>query len=144
PIVMAFAVEDPVQEGWAATYAHPAGNVTGVTLYAPELTVKRLEVFKAIVPGAKRVAILAWKQAHGLAQLRAAEAAAKSLGLTYEVYEIQAVSQYESVFQAIKRARVDGVLVLSAAQFFGAGPQIAELGTRHRLAIIAPFGQTAE
>jgi putative tryptophan/tyrosine transport system substrate-binding protein len=42
PIIMAFAVDDPVEAGWVVSLARPGGNVTGLTLYAPELTAKRL------------------------------------------------------------------------------------------------------
>src|SRR5678816_2613652 len=49
PIIMTFAVDDPVERGWAASLARPGGNITGITLYVPELTAKRLELLKTIL-----------------------------------------------------------------------------------------------
>jgi putative ABC transport system substrate-binding protein len=43
PIIMTFAVDDPVERGWAASLARPGGNVTGITLYVPELTARRCQ-----------------------------------------------------------------------------------------------------
>ena len=71
PTVMTFAVDDPVEEGWVASLAHPGGNITGVTLYAPELTGKRLELLKAVLPSMRRVGVLAWHRSGGLGQVRA-------------------------------------------------------------------------
>jgi putative tryptophan/tyrosine transport system substrate-binding protein len=96
PTIMSFAVDDPVEEGWVVSLARPGGHLTGVTLYAPELTGKRLELVKVVLPGMRRVGVLAWPRPGGLGQVRAAETAARSLSLQSHVVEVQETSQYES------------------------------------------------
>ena len=58
PIVMA-PVSDPIGNGLVVSFAHPGGNVTGVTLYSNELAGKRLELLRQVAPKITRVAVLA-------------------------------------------------------------------------------------
>ncbi|HEX2436802.1 MAG TPA: ABC transporter substrate-binding protein [Methylomirabilota bacterium] len=144
PIVMAFAVDDPVEQGWAASLARPGGNVTGVTLYVPELTAKRLEILKHIVPGLGRVGILAPRGAGGPGQAAVAEQAARALGLSAHVERIGGVGDYAPAFDAMKRAGVQGVLVLSSSAFFAERQRISELAVRHRLPLASPFREISD
>ena len=144
PTVMTFAVDDPVEEGWVASLARPGGNLTGVTLHAPELTGKRLELLKVVLPGMRRVGVLAWPRPGGLGQVRAAEAAARSLSLQTHVVEVQETSQYEGAFDALKREGADALLVLSSSAFFAERRRIADLAIKHRLPLVAPFREVAE
>ena len=144
PTVMTFAVDDPVEEGWVASLARPGGNLTGVTLHAPELTGKRLELLKVVLPGMRRVGVLAWPRPGGLGQVRAAEAAARSLSLQTHVVEVQETSQYEGALDALKREGADALLVLSSSAFFAEGRRIADLAIKHRLPLVAPFREVAE
>jgi putative ABC transport system substrate-binding protein len=59
PIVMAFSGGDPVRAGFVKSLARPGGNITGLTVLAPDLGVKRLELITAAFPGIARVAVLA-------------------------------------------------------------------------------------
>jgi putative ABC transport system substrate-binding protein len=144
PTVMSFAVDDPVEEGWVASLAHPGGNITGVTLYAPELTGKRLELLKAVLPSMRRVGVLAWHRPGGLGQVKAAETAARSLSLQHNVVEVQEPSQYDSAFQALKREGADALLMLSSSAFFADRSRIADLAVKHRLPMMSPFREVAE
>ncbi len=144
PTVMTFAVDDPVEEGWVASLARPGGNLTGVTLHAPELTGKRLELLKVVLPGMRRVGVLAWPRPGGLGQVRAAEAAARSLSLQAHVVEVQETSQYEGALDALKREGADALLVLSSSAFFAERRRIADLAIKHRLPLVAPFREVAE
>jgi ABC-type uncharacterized transport system substrate-binding protein len=144
PTVMTFAVDDPVEEGWVASLARPGGNLTGVTLHAPELTGKRLELLKVVLPGMRRVGVLAWPRPGGLGQVRAAEAAARSLSLQTHVVEVQETSQYEGALDALKREGADALLVLSSSAFFAERQRIADLTIKHRLPLVAPFREVAE
>jgi putative ABC transport system substrate-binding protein len=81
PIVIA-AADDPLASGLVASLARPGGNITGLSILTPDLTGKRLELLKAILPGLIRVAVL-WNPGNPIAEpeLRKAEVAAPSLGL---------------------------------------------------------------
>ena len=70
PIVMT-AVQDAVADGLVESLAHPGGNVTGRSVYAQELTSKRMELLKDVVPGLLRVSVL-WNAhvAGSIGQLR--------------------------------------------------------------------------
>ena len=144
PTIMAFAVDDPVEEGWAASLARPGGNLTGVTLHAPELAGKRLELLKGVLPGMRRVGVLAWPRPGGLGQVRAAEAAARSLGLQSHVVEVQETAQYDGAVETLKRDGADALLVLSSSTFFAERRRIADLAIKHRLPLVAPFREVAE
>lgn len=142
PTVMTFAVDDPVEEGWVTSLARPGGNLTGITLHAPELTGKRLELLKLVLPGARRVGVLAWPRAG--AQVRAAEGAARALGLQPHVVEVEGSSQYDGALAALKRDGADALLMLSSSAFFGERQRIADLAIKHRLPLVAPFREVAD
>ena len=144
PTVMAFAVDDPVEEGWVKSLARPGGNLTGVTLHAPELAAKRLELARAVVPGMRRVGVLAWPHPGGSSQSRAAEQAAREQGLASHVVEVAGTSGYPAAFETLKRAGADLVLVLSSSAFFAERQRLADLAIEHRLALMAPFREVAE
>ena len=144
PTVMTFAVDDPVEEGWVASLARPGGNLTGVTLNAPELTGKRLELAKTMLPGMRRVGVLAWPRPGGLGQVRAAETAARSLSLEPHVVEVQEPAQYEGALDALKRGGADALLVLASSAFFAERQRIAGLAIKHRLPLVAPFREVAD
>jgi ABC-type uncharacterized transport system substrate-binding protein len=144
PTVMTFAVDDPVEEGWVASLARPGGNLTGVTLHAPELTGKRLELVRIVLPGMRRVGVLAWPRPGGLGQVRAAETAARSLSLQPHVVEVQETSGYEGAIEALRREGADALLVLSSSAFFAERRRIADLAIKHRLPLVAPFREVAE
>ena len=144
PIVMTFAIDDPVERGWAASLAQPGGNITGITLYAPELTAKRLELLKTAVPPLRRVGVLAPGGVAGLGQVRAAEAAAHALGLQAQVAGVREVGDYEPAFQAFRREATQGVLVLSSSAFYTERRRLADLALQHRLPLVSPFREVSE
>jgi putative ABC transport system substrate-binding protein len=141
---MAVAVDDPVEEGWVTSLAHPGGNITGVTVYAPELTGKRLELLEAALPSMRRVGVLAWHRPGGVSQVKAAETAARSLSLQHHVVEVQEPSQYDAAFQALKRGGADALLMLSSSVFFSERHRIADLAAKHRFPMMSPFREVAE
>ena len=144
PTVMTFAVDDPVEEGWVTSLARPGGNLTGVTLHAPELIGKRLELLKVVLPRMRRVGVLAWPRPGGLGQVRAAEAAARSMGLSLHVVEVAESPQYDGALAALRREGADALLVLASSAFFAERQRIADLAIKHRLPLVAPFREVAE
>jgi putative ABC transport system substrate-binding protein len=112
PIVMRTS-HDPVASGLVARLPRPGGNITGLySLYA-ELSPKRLELLKEVVPGLTRVAVL-WNPANpGDAPIwRETEAAARSLGVQLQSLEVQRPDDFESAFGAATRERAGALITL--------------------------------
>src|SRR5262245_26458802 len=107
PIVMISG--DPVGQGYAQSLGHPGGNFTGLSLQSIELTGKRLELLKELVPGAAPVAVL-WEQA-GLAGWQAAAAAARERGWKLLSLKIRDAGETEGAFRAATDARAGALLM---------------------------------
>jgi ABC-type uncharacterized transport system substrate-binding protein len=82
------AAEDPIRLGFAASLARPGGNLTGVNFFITELTAKRMELLRELVPGAIRVAVLVnpTSIANAETMLREVEAAARAMGLQIRIF----------------------------------------------------------
>ena len=137
PIVAAVFTDDPVAAGLAVSLGHPGGNVTGISLFAPEMSGKRLELLRDIVPHLMRVAVL-WtpQSAAHPALLRAAHQAAHELGIDLVQIEVSGPNDIENAFDLIMRERVDAVAALQGVEFYRIRTRIAELGLMHRMPII--------
>ena len=110
PIVMATG-GDPVELGLVAGLARPGGNVTGVISLISQLTGKRLELLKQLIPRASRVAILRHPDNRSSAlSLRDAESAAKSLGVVVQGVSVRGPRDFDAAFLAMKRAHTDAVI----------------------------------
>src|SRR4030095_2502725 len=103
PIVVAASV-DAVQEGLVVSLAPPGGNVTGLSTMIPELTPKRFELLKEIVPGLSRVALL-WNPEMGVALLKEHEAAARSVGLEPRRLAVRTAAELTQAFLEATRTR---------------------------------------
>jgi ABC-type uncharacterized transport system substrate-binding protein len=108
PIVFA-AAGDPVGSGLVASLARPGGNVTGLSVQAADLAGKRLEILREVIPGLRRLAILA-RTGSPTAQRREAQAAAHTLGLEVVSAEIRRAEDIAPAFDALK-ARADALYV---------------------------------
>jgi len=110
PIVFAGA-GDPVEAGLVASLARPGGNVTGLSTQTPDLAAKRLEIFREVVPGLRRLAILT-NVGNRLAvlEMHEVQAAASTLRLEVVTLEIQRGEDIAPVFEPLKD-RVDGLYV---------------------------------
>jgi len=135
PIVM--VVGFPVESGFVKSLAHPGGNITGVAVLADELSVKRLELLKELMPRLSRVAVL-WDPVTHERQPKAAEAAARTLGLQVEVLSAKTSGDLAGAFEKAAAARADALLVLVSPMFFGNARAFADLAARHRIPVMYP------
>ena len=112
PIVFAVA-NDPVGGGLVASLARPGGNVTGLSVQSPDLAGKRLELLREVVPGLRRLAIMA-NVGYPAAVLEMGEvqAAARTLGLEVTRFEIRRAEDIAPAFEALK-GRADALYVCS-------------------------------
>ena len=137
PIVMT-QDSDPVGNGFVASLAHPGGNLTGLSNLRPELSGKRLELLKEIVPGLSRVAVLANSNEPGNARiLKEIELAAGAFGVQLQVLDVLSSKDIEIAFRAATKAHTDALLVVDSAILADHRREIATLALKNRLPAIA-------
>jgi ABC-type uncharacterized transport system substrate-binding protein len=133
PIVMATGA-DPVGLGLVGNLARPGGNVTGLTSLSGELSAKRLELARELIPGASRFAMLwAARSAGSAAVLRATEVAAQSLGVHLHAVGVRSARELDGAFATMARERPAVLLVDSDPTLFEARRRMAELAVKHQL-----------
>jgi len=133
PIVMAQDT-DPVGNGFVASLARPGGNITGLSSLTAEISGKRLELLKEIVPRLSRVAVFGTSTYPGNAQaLRETELAAGALGVKLQYLDVLDPKDIETVFRAASKARADAVLVLGGPVFYSQRTQVVKLAAKSRL-----------
>jgi putative ABC transport system substrate-binding protein len=144
PIVTATS-PDPVALGLVASLARPGGNVTGVISIITELTGKRLELLKQLIPRASRVAILhdPDNRASTL-QVREAERAGPALGIVVQSVDVRDQRDFDAAFLTIKRARTDALILGVNTPFIAQRRRLAELAVLHRLPMVTPAKEYAE
>jgi putative tryptophan/tyrosine transport system substrate-binding protein len=109
PVVYAYS-GDPVTAGLAASLARPNATMTGLTLMATELNGKRLELLSELVPGVRRVALLANPQYPGEPGERAsAEAAAGHIGLDVRYYAARTPDELSAAFAKMTADRMQAI-----------------------------------
>ena len=136
PLVFA-AVGDPVADGLVTSLARPGGNITGLSLFGPELVGKRLEQLKHAVPGVSRVAFL-WQpgvlgEGSEKDMLKGSEVAARTLGVQLQFVEARGPADLDGAFSEMTRARAGGLTVLPSAMFFGERSHLVALAAKNRL-----------
>jgi putative ABC transport system substrate-binding protein len=137
---------DPVGTGFVASLARPGGNITGLSDLAPELSGKRLELLKEIIPRLSRVAVLGSSTFPGNAQsLKEVELAAGALRVQLQYLDVLDRKDIETVFRAAAKGRADAVLMLEAGGLTAAHrTEIAELAVKSRLPAIYSGRQYVE
>jgi ABC-type uncharacterized transport system substrate-binding protein len=140
PIVFASA-PDPVTDGLVTSLARPGGNVTGSSNLNPELVGKCLELLKRAVPGVSRVAVLwhpgASTERTNKEMLKAAEVAARPLGVRLQFVEARSPADFDRAFSDMTRAR-GGLTVLPGAMFFSERRRLVDLAAKNRLPVVYP------
>jgi len=136
PIVMALDL-DPVADGFVASLGRPGGNITGVSAQTRELSGKRLELLKDLVPGLARVAVV-WNpvEVSAVRQLRDTEDAARVLGLQVQALEVRGRDDFEGAFTAARQGRADGLAILADPVTFDYRVRFVDLVAQSRLPTI--------
>jgi putative tryptophan/tyrosine transport system substrate-binding protein len=137
PIVMAQA-DDPVAEGFVASLARPGGNVTGLSNLDSELSGKRLELLKEIVPRLSRAAVFGGERYPANAQLlNDVELAASALAVKLQHLRVLEPKDIEPAFRSATTSRADAILMLIGGPLLNSrGKQIADLAAKSRLPAI--------
>jgi len=133
PIVMA-QDPDPVGSGFVASLARPGGNITGLATLTPELSGKRLELLKEIVPRLSRAAVLGTSTRPGNAQeLREVELAAGAFKVQLQHLDVLDPKDIETAFRAASKGRADALFVLGGPVLISHRTKVVELAVKSRL-----------
>jgi putative tryptophan/tyrosine transport system substrate-binding protein len=134
PIIMA-GTGDPVAAGLVESLAHPGGNVTGFSILSSDLSGKRLELLKEVVPRLSSVGvILNPANPQQKIELKEMEVAARTLGVQIRPIQISDESSLQNSFESISRDRsVQAVIGLTDAALYNQRKQIVALAAAHQL-----------
>jgi putative ABC transport system substrate-binding protein len=136
PIVMA-QDPDPVGNEFISSLARPGGNITGLSTLAPELSGKRLELLKEIIPKFKRVAVVGSSKEPGNAQsLKEIELASGAFGVQVQYLDVLDPKDIETALRAASKARADAVLFLGGPVINAYRTRVIELAVKDRLPAI--------
>jgi ABC-type uncharacterized transport system substrate-binding protein len=133
--------DDPVRLGLVASLARPGGNATGINIFAAEVTAKRLDLLRELVPAATRIGVLV-NPANATSTestLRDVPAAAGTMGLQIKVLNASTSREIEAVFAGFGRERPDALFVGTDPYFYSRRVQLAVLAAHH--SIPATFSQ---
>ena len=130
-----FAVgDDPVRLGLVASLARPDGNLTGINFFNAELAAKRLELLRALVPAATRIAVLVNPvNASTEPTVRDVQSAARAIGLQIQVFNVRTSGEINAAFAAFVRERPDALFVGGDGLFTSRRVQLANLTVRHAI-----------
>jgi putative tryptophan/tyrosine transport system substrate-binding protein len=137
PIVMASS-DDPVGNGFVASLARPGGNITGLSQLSPELSGKRLEILKEVLPKLSRLAVFGTSTGVGNAQvMKEIELAAAAFGVKLQYLDVLTTKDLEPAFRAAVNGRADAVLEIISGPIRSARlKEIAELAVNSRLPVM--------
>jgi putative ABC transport system substrate-binding protein len=145
PIVMTRA-SDPVASGFVASLARPGGNITGLSTLAPELSGKRLELLKEIVPELSRLAVLGTSTSPGNAQeLKEVELAGGALGVKLQYLDVRSPADIGSAFRAASKGRAHAILMMASGAVNNfQRKEMAELAVKSRLPVTYESARSVE
>jgi putative ABC transport system substrate-binding protein len=134
---------DPVRLGLVDSLNRPGGNLTGITTLNTEITPKRVEVLRELVPTTTIMAVLVNptnNPANVEVEVRQAQAAANSLGLqTIHVLQASTEPDLDGIFSTLIQQRAGGLVITADTLFSGKSAQLAALASRHSMPTISPY-----
>jgi putative ABC transport system substrate-binding protein len=138
-------VGDPVGTGIVSSLARPGGNITGLSMMAPDLDGKRLELLKEAFPKVARVAFL-WVpvDSRGNLALTEMEAAAKALGVKLQSLEVRVLEDFDSAFGRAKRDGAQALITFPSALINTQQRQVLDFAVKNRLPAMYPYSEFVE
>jgi putative ABC transport system substrate-binding protein len=134
PIIMG-RMDDVVEHGLVASLARPGGNITGLSFQTGELSGKWLELLKDFLPRMSRAAVM-WDKSGTAGQLQTIEATARAASINLTVSSLGGPKDLDSGFEAARKARAEGLVILASPIFTAQTARLAQLAATHRLAAI--------
>jgi putative ABC transport system substrate-binding protein len=143
PIVMLAVNYDPIALGYITSLSRPGANVTGLHFQHRELTAKRFELFKELLPTVRRIAVI-W-DSQTADQLAEVEAANRRAGFKLQPLELRNPPyDFENTFRDAMRSGSEAIFVLESASIFRGGTNLAQLGLKDRLPTSFGFREYVE
>ena len=137
PIVMAFD-SDPVASGFVASLARPGGNVTGLSILAPEISGKQLDILRQIIPNLARVGVLGdSKEPANSRTLEETERAAHALGVQVHYQDLRPTKDLEPAFQAARTANVQALIIFTMPTTSAVRAELIALAVKYRLPVMS-------
>jgi len=144
PIVMTGS-GDPVGSGFVASFAHPGGNVTGLTIFSSELAGKRLELLKTVAREGAQVSVLVNPtNPNASRQLSEIEAAAQASGVRLKILRVRSTTELDSAFSRTGQTPDTALFVSSDVFFIAERRRIAAFALANRLPAIGMAREFAE
>jgi ABC-type uncharacterized transport system substrate-binding protein len=138
-------ITDPVEAGLVANLARPGGNITGLTLISMQLSGKRLELLREVVPRISRVAVLSNPAAlNATLQMKETKLASQAFGIQLQGLELRDVDDFEKAFHAAIRERANALIALDDPLIFTHRALIVNLAVKNRLPAIYGFKEFVE
>jgi len=134
---------DPEQLGLVESLRRPGGIATGVTLLQDALASKRLELLKEAAPRISKVAFL-WNPDHPDNEQRAAQVAARALGLQLHLVEVRNTNDFDAAFRAADNAGADSLYVVSSRLTVLNIKRIVQFATTNRIPLAGGWGAWAK
>lgn len=144
PIIVSPMGADPVSAGVAESWAHPGGNVTGVSLIAPELEIKRLALLREALPSVHRVAVLSNHRTIVEAGILPLRKAAAEAGLELVEFWVVGPEDYSTAFGAMRGAGAEALLIVPTPETGRDTGQLATLALKSGLPTIGGFRESAK
>jgi putative ABC transport system substrate-binding protein len=139
PIVM-LGSGDPLGAGLVASLARPGANITGLSQLAPELSGKRLELLKEVVPSLARVAMLSNPENPSVViGLQETRAAASVLGLTLQSLDVRKPDEVDPALAVLARDRPDALVLPIDSMIHEQRTRIADFALKHRVPAIGVY-----
>jgi len=133
-------VADPVASGFVASFAHPAGNVTGFSSVEYSLAGKWLSLLRDMAPSIRRAMFLySTTNPNWAGYLREFEAVAPATGITVSAAVAESPTEVAHAIEAFAREPAGGMIVQPSGPMSTYRETIAALAVRHRLPAIYPY-----
>jgi putative tryptophan/tyrosine transport system substrate-binding protein len=144
PIVFVISA-DPVEAKIVASFARPGGNLTGMSLFSLNLMGKRLEFLREVMPGLKRIAIIANPDHSGEPlELKVAQGVAAQLGLSYRYFPVRSAGELEQALVDITRVRDEAILVFSDGFTLSFAQRFASFSVEQKIPAISGWALFAQ
>ena len=144
PIVFVISA-DPVEAKIVASFARPGGNLTGISLFSLDLMGKRLELLREVIPGLKRIAIIANPDHSGEPlELKVAQSVAAQLGLSYRYFPVRSEGELEQALVDVARGRDEAILVFSDGFTLSFAQRLASFSVAQKIPAVSGWALFAQ